>query len=307
MLIVNRMLILFLIMLIGFVAYKCGMITDEVSKKLSGIILNIANPAIILNSVLENDISQIGAEDMVLTMFVAVGMYAALLLTAEIVVRVLPVGKSHRGMYRVMTVFSNTGYMGFPIIQAVLGGGALVYAAVFLIPFNILIYTYGVLVMKQGREGGRKFQIRTVFNNGVIACILMLVIIITGIRLPSLVTETVSCISGMVVPVSMMIIGSSLARMKLRELVSDFMLLVYSLIRQIAVPAAGYLIAKQFVDNETLLGVTLIMLATPIGSLTAMIAQEYGGDEILAARGIALTTLMSVVTLPLVFAIVGAW
>lgn len=64
MLIVNRMLILFLIMLIGFVAYKCGMITDEVSKKLSGIILNIANPAIILNSVLENDISQIGAEDM---------------------------------------------------------------------------------------------------------------------------------------------------------------------------------------------------------------------------------------------------
>lgn len=302
--ILEKMLVLFLIMAVGFIAAKKDMITPEASKKFSGIIVNIANPAIILSSVLESDLDSLDSSALVNTAIVAVIMYAALILLAEIIVRVMRVPAEQRGIYRLMTVFSNIGYMGYPVIQSIYGSTALIYASVFLIPFNILIYTYGIFVMRKKGSGGG-FKLRTLFNNGVIACLIMLVIIIFKLRIPTILSDTIIRIGDMVVPISMMIIGASLADFKPKELFSDVRLLIYSAIRLIVLPLAGALILKPLVADEMLMGVTMVMLATPVGSLTAMMASEYGGDTKLTSKGIALTTIASVITLPLVFKIAG--
>lgn len=304
--VLEKMLVLFTMMFIGYIAFKKKMITEEVSTKLSGIIVNIANPALILSSVASDDIYKISSKDLVETSILSVIVYAALLVLAEIIIRIVPIQRENYGMYRVMLVFSNIGYMGYPIIKSIYGAGALVYASVFLIPFNVLIYTYGILVMKQGNKNAGKFQFRTLFNNGVIACIFMLLILIFKIRLPQIVNDVISGVAGMVVPISMMIIGASLATIKFKEIVTNINLIFFSVIRSLVIPIAGFFILVQFVENDVLLGVTLVMLATPIGSLTAMLAKEYGGDFRLASKGIALTTIASVVTLPVVFAVTGA-
>ncbi len=304
MIILQKMLVLFLIMMIGYAACRREILTEAVCKKLSGIIVNIANPCIILSAVVDGDISAVKGSDVILTIAVSWAVYGVLLLAAELLPRILRVPAADLGMYKVMTVFSNMGYMGFPIILSVYGSTALLYASVFLIPFNFLIYTYGIIVMKRDGKGSR-LRLRSVLNNGVLACILMVILFFGGLRLPTVLTDTITGVAGMTVPVSMMIIGASLAGLKLSKLLLDVRLLLFAAIRLLLIPVAGMFLVCRFVTQPQLLGVTLVVLATPVGSLTAMLAQEYGGDYMLASRGVALTTLLSVLTIPVVFAVTG--
>ena len=98
----------------------------------------------------------------------------------------------------------------------------------------------------------------------------------------------------------MMIIGASLASLNLKELFMDGKLLVFSFIKLVVIPVAGVLLIRQFVSSEVICGVCMVMLATPVGSMTAMLAQQYEGDYEMASKGVALTTVLSVVTMPLV-------
>ena len=241
------------------------------------------------------------------TMALVVVIYVALLLLAWLLPRILRIEKKSRGVYRAMTVFSNIGFMGFPIIAALYGSSALLYAALFTIPYNILIYTYGVSAMqvqdaaKEGMETtGKKLQLGRIFNIGVIACIITIIIYLTGIQVPAFINKTVTHLSNLTAPLSMMVIGASLAAMDIKKLFTDVKLMVFSLIKLIAIPVLGVFVIGQFVDNPVIVGVCMIMLATPVGSMTAMLAQEYDGDYEMASKGVALTTILSVATMPLV-------
>ena len=98
----------------------------------------------------------------------------------------------------------------------------------------------------------------------------------------------------------MMVIGASMTSISLRELFTDVRLLLFSLIKLLLIPVLGMLLIRQVVTNEVICGVLMIMLATPVGSMTAMLAQEYDGDYETASRGVTLTTLLSVITMPVV-------
>ena len=202
-----------------------------------------------------------------------------------------------------MTVFSNIGFMGFPVISALYGSGALLYAALFMIPYNVLIYTYGISAMSIGKKIGEKkgsWNPGRIFNIGVVACVLTIIIYLTGIRLPEFVEKTVTNLSNLTAPLSMMVIGASLATFDLKKLFLDARLLVFSMIKLLMIPVIGMLIIKQFVSSEMICGVCMVMLATPVGSMTAMLAQQYDGDYEMASKGVALTTILSVATMPLV-------
>lgn len=305
MLLLEQMIVLFILMGIGYFCYKKQIITDEVSKKLSAIVVNIANPALVLTGCMGEE--KIRGEELLLTGVVMISMYIVLLILAQVLPRLLRVDKKSRGTYRAMTVFSNIGFMGFPVISALYGNGALLYAALFMIPYNILIYTYGVNAMstekKEGAEKGSS-KLGRIFNIGVIACILTIIIYLTGIQMPEFVQKTVTNLSNLTAPLSMMVIGASLATIDFKKLFLDARLLVFSVIKLILIPVIGMLIIKQFVSNEIICGVCMVMLATPVGSMTAMLAQQYDGDYEMASKGVALTTILSVVTMPLVSALI---
>ena len=305
MLLLEQMIVLFILMGIGYFCHKKQIITDEVSKKLSAIVVNIANPALILTGCMSEE--KIRGEELLLTGAVMISMYAVLLILARVLPCLLGVKKESRGTYGAMTVFSNIGFMGFPVISALYGNGALLYAALFMIPYNILIYTYGVSAMspekKQGTEKGPS-KLGRIFNIGVIACILTMIIYLTGIQTPEFVQKTVTNLSNLTAPLSMMVIGASLAAIDLKKLFLDVRLVAFSVIKLILIPVLGMLLIKQVVSNEIICGVCMFMLATPVGSMTAMLAQQYDGDYKMASEGVALTTVLSVITMPLVSALV---
>ncbi len=310
MLLLQQMIVLFILMGIGFLCCKLGIITDEVSKKLSSIVVNIANPALVLTGCMGE--GRIEGKQLLLIAVIIVLVYGALLLIAMVLPWLLGVPLESRGTYRVMTLFSNIGFMGFPVVAALYGNSALLYAALFTIPYNILIYTFGISALSK-REGAQEeggswrdsFSIGRVLNVGVIACIVTIVIYLSGIRMPEFVRLTVTHLSNLTAPLSMMVIGSSLAAIRIGKLFTDSRLLLFSAVKLLVIPVAGMLLIRQFVDDDVIRGVCMVVLATPVGSMTAMLAQQYGGDYEMASRGVALTTILSVATMPIVSVIVG--
>lgn len=374
----QQMIVMFLMMAVGYLCYRKQILTEEVSRKVSAIVVNVANPCMILSSALTDQ--QMQGKELVQTLAIVVMMYVFLLVVAQLLPRILCIQKESRGAYAAMTVFANIGFMGFPVMAAMYGNGALLYGAVFQIPFNILIYTYGVAVLtrkpgacakteqdvktepdvnaevdvkaepdvksevdvkaesdvkaepngktgerqdaqgitaavngkseniengseQQGKLQGTVEIVKKIFNIGVIACIAAMLLYFLQTPVPSFLQAFITNLGNLTAPLSMMIIGASLAQMPLKELFLDKKLLLFSLVKLLLLPAVWMIMVNRVAEQEILRGVCLVMMATPAGSMTAMLAQQYGGDYETASRGVALTTVLSVITMPLLAAV----
>ncbi len=304
MILLQQMFVLFVLMTVGIICRKTGMMNDKVSKGMSGIVVNIASPAFIISAGINKD-EVVSNKQLLTCALVSILIYAGLILTAVILPYILRVKKSHYGTYRVMTIFSNIGFMGFPIISATYGSVGLLYAAFFQFPFNLLIYTYGIKAMQSGLEEKKaaNFSWKDIVNAGVIAVFISVICYLSRVHVPEAIEDVITGLSGLTVPMSMMVIGYALGGMKLKNLLSDYKLMLFSLIKLIIIPIIGVSILRMYISDPVLLGVCFVMIATPVASMTAMLAQYYGGDEDTASRGVALTTLLSVVTIPLVGAV----
>jgi predicted permease len=301
MILLEQMFILFLLMMVGMIGRKKGLINDVVCKGMSAIVLNIACPAFVLSAGINKD-EYVSNEALLTCAICAVAIYAGLILMAVIIPYILRLPKDNYGTYRVMTIFSNIGFMGFPIVSATYGSIGLLYAATFQFPFNLLFYTYGIKTMQSSSDTQTESESswKNILNVGVISVFISIALYLLRVHVPESLADAISSLSGLTVPLSMMVIGYSLGGMKIRSLLSDYRLLFFAFIKLILIPIIGISLLKLFITDETLLGVCFIMIATPVGSMTAMLAQCYGGDEDTASRGVALTTLLSVVTIPLV-------
>ena len=301
MILLKQMIVLFIMMLVGVYCRKKGIFNDEANKRISSLVVNVANPALIFSSSINQE-AVIEGMEFVKTFVLAWGMFGVLMVIAFFVPRILRADISEYGTYKTMTIFSNIGFMGFPVIDALYGSEALLYATMFLVPFNVLIYTYGISVMKGEKTG---LQLHKILNVGVISCAVALVIYLTRLPIPVVVENAVDSISALTAPLSMMVIGDSLTKINLKKLFCNGRMLVFSVVKLLLIPIVGVSMIRLLGLNPLLTGVCMIMLATPVGSMNAMLAQEYGGDYELASQGVTITTLLAVVTMPLVSMLMG--
>ncbi|MCR5558519.1 MAG: AEC family transporter [Butyrivibrio sp.] len=304
MILVQQMIVLFLIMGVGFLCGKKSFISDENAKNLSWIVVNIATPGMILSAGM-NEESTIRGSSLLFGFLVTISVYVFLIAVSFVIIPVLKVPQDDKNVYRVMTIFSNVGFIGLPLLQATYGPEAVLYGALFQFPYNILMYTYGIAAMKGENpfKGGN--PLKRVVNVGIISSVLAIVIYVSGIHMPSFISVTAKHLSSLAAPLSMMVIGQSMASIKIKELFGDARLFIFSLLKLVIAPITGILLLGLFVDDKTILRTCYIMLATPIGSMTAMVAQQYGGNYTLASRGVALSTLLSVVTIPLISTLIA--
>lgn len=324
-------------MMVGFGLKKGKLITSSGEKTLSAVVVNVANPAMVLAASINKE-NTIQGMELLRTFGLIVIVYVILIGLAWVLTRVLRVPIGQRGTYQNMTVFSNIGFMGFPLVSAMFGSEAMLYASLFVIPYNALIYTYAYVMMDRDLADIRKAQttvspqtsaaadadapdevappttaaakssalttIRKIFNIGVIASILTIIIYLTRVPVPKFIESTVSHLSNLTAPLSMIVIGSSMADMKFKEMFTDVRLLIYSGLKLLLIPIVGVLLIRLTGADPLFVGVCMIMLGTPVGAMTAMIAQTHGSNAELASRGVALTTVLSVITLPIVSMIV---
>lgn len=270
------------------------------SADLSALVVQLCSPALIIVSALEGCHNL--KHDQVIWGFVLVGgLYLLLILLGLVIPGLLRSPGCQFQQYNMMTVFGNTGFIGIPVVMAVLGADAMVYVTIFNIYFNLLIYTYGNLSGKQRwrKRTAEAFSPNFLMMAGV-QCDRHLIFLLKP-EVPMIAQETVNYVGDATVFLSMVIAGPGfLAKAPLREIFSEKRIYVFVLARQIIVPILLTVALKPWVTDPMMLGACMLMVAMPVGNMPLLMAEQAGVDGKILSKGIIVTTLGSMVTVPLV-------
>lgn len=302
MIVFQQMLVLFAMMVAGYICYKKGIIEEKGTKTISALIVNLLNPFLIVACVLGDGISYSG-EVIKQNVIMVVIMFVLLIILSKVIVAIFRVGRADAGSYQLMLTFSNLGFMGIPLISNIYGEKAVILVAFYMLGYNMLIYTYGLfLAINENESGeGAGFRWKKMINPGVVGCIVAIMIFAFEIKIPSFIGSFADYMGNAAVPMAMIMVGVSLAKIPLRSIVQDVRLLVMTLIKLLVIPIASTFIFRNLGFDSTVFGVFIILLATPAGSIVILIEKEYGReDNSLCAKGIALTTILALVTIPIV-------
>lgn len=201
------------------------------------------------------------------------------------------------------TTFSNVGFMGFPVIHAMYGENELFLTSFVNIAFNISFYSIGVYILTKGQKQ-KSINWKDMFvNNIMLAVLLGLFIYLTKISIPDFARGLVTMVGNMTTPLSMLIIGLTLSEYPLKEIFNQRLQYALSFVRLLAAPLVIILFLKglPIEVNELMVSVLVILNAMPIAANTTLLAHEYGGDYEFAAKSTMLSTILSLLTLPLIF------
>ena len=298
--VVFRMMVkLFLIMALGYAMNKAGILDVNSNKKLSSMLVNITAPFMIICAVSSSSGQNRGSVLVVL----AAGflMYGLLAVFAWAAAKLFRISKLTSGTVQCMIVFSNNAFMGYPVVQSVLGAEAVFYTSMLHFAFNVFIYTYGVICISGERQTGSvKEALKKLVTPGLILMLSALVIYLFDIRFPALIMETMEMVGGITSPLSMIVLGSTLAVYPLKEAVTDWRCYGVCAVRLLLVPLLTLAVCRLLHVNDYMTAIATLTNAMPVASMVVMFANQYEGNRELASRGVLVSTTLSVVTIPLI-------
>ena len=290
---------LFALLALGYFLNKRKILDTHINGGISSLMVNATNPALILSS-----ISATGNSDqsdvMRLILFGAL-FYALLVLLAFLLVRLLRVPNQKRSTVQLLLVFSNTGFMAIPVVQTLYGDIAVFYCTILNLPFNFLIYSYGVYLLSKSSGSGKKLSFRQFLSPGIIASALALLIYFTGFRIPTVINDTFSFLGNITPPLSMLLLGSVLAEYAFSSMWQDKRINLLLLIKLLLLPFLALFLTSLFFTDPVIIGVTTLTFAMPCASMCVMLCKEYKGDSRTASVGVVFSTLLSLITIPIIF------
>lgn len=296
----TQVFILFILILVGYIATKKNLIDSSLTKKLSKLIMNIFLPCMIINS-MQLEYSPTVLKKVLLLILISLLIYAISFLIA-IIFKAISRSKNDIGVYQFAILFSNVGFMGYPIVEAILGKDAIFYAAIFNIPFNLLIMTLGVFVICK-ENNNYSFSFKSLINPVIISIFIGLSLFILNIKLPYIINRPIELLGNITTPLSMIVIGSMLCLSSISECVKNKKLYIVSFIRLILMPILIYFILKGIVYDKLLFSIPIVIVSMPVASNTAILSSEYNANDKLASQLVFMSTLFSIVTIPIISSI----
>ena len=296
--IITQMLMIFGIVLVGLFAAKRNLWAGDLDRKLSIFIMNISMPALILASVMGKDLAFENSELISLAV-VAVVNYVVLIGLAYLIPHLFKVNKARLGISRFMLAFGNVSFIGYPVCDAVFGPKAVFCASVLNIPFNLLVFTIGVSFINGGKAKSA-FSPRLILSPCVIASLIAVVIAVARIQMPTPVGQWFHLLGDLTTPCALLIIGSSLSHIPVRDMLGNRFVYSMTLLRLLILPlAVGGVLALMGV-NPFVSDVAVVLSAMPVATNGIMLCLQYGKDERVMTQGLFFTTLLSVISIPLV-------
>ncbi|GAB6099363.1 AEC family transporter [Halanaerocella petrolearia] len=286
--------------MVGFVIKRLRIVDDNLSQNLTNLIIYVTLPALLIDSMnyefsLER-LTQLG------TVFItALGVYLLMIVVSYLTVNILSAKGSAKDIYQFILIFANAGFMGYPMVKVIYGTSEVVFlAAIYNLVFNVLLWSLGVIIMTRSQEDSHGFSFQNLINPGIISIGIGFFLFLFSIKLPEPISHTLKMLGETTTPLSMIVVGSILAQVSLSEIFSNFKLWGVAIVRLLVLPILTLLILSNLALDPLVLGVVVILTAMPAAANTAIFAQEFGGDEALASEGVFLTTLSSVLTIPLI-------
>lgn len=290
----NKMVVILFAVAVGYLAHRLGYLGGETNQKMSKLILNITTPALILSSV-ANEKNPPKPSEILSILLVAMVFYALEGLFALVIPRLVGGNPKQRGVWQFLLCFPNVAFIGYPLVESIFGSKGLFYAVIMVIPFNLLNYSLGPLML----SGEVRFHWKQLLSPCVIMAAFTLVITLLGIHLPPLVGAMAKLVGDVNIPLSLLVLGSMLAGMSARQVLTSARLWILAGVRLLVMPAALGVVLRLMHVDSLVLGVAVAQMAMPAALNGTMLCLEADGDSETMAQAIFLTTVLSIVTIPI--------
>ncbi len=292
-----QILVLFMVLLVGFIIYRLKIVDDNMISGLSRLVMDITLPALIITS-MSFDFSREILNETVQLIFLSLGLYILSWFISILVVKAMKLSGKTKDIFQFMLIFSNVGFMGYPVINAIYGRIGVFYTSLYNFTYGLLVWTLGVWIFRRNEGNKVSFQWKAVLTPGFVAVILGLGVFLFSIKLPQPIYQTLEMIGGMTTPLSMLAIGAIMGRSTVKGLWKNYRIYLVSLIRLLAIPLIVLVITVLFRLSPLITGVSVVLMGMPAAANTAIFAERFGGDADYAAQIVFLSTLFSIITIP---------
>lgn len=296
--IIERVISLFIIILVGVYGNKKHIITTQMNKGLIEILINITLPFMILSSFILTYDDAIKS-NIIKTVYFSVVAYIIMMIVSYVLL--LPIKNNKKTILHFANVFTNTGYVGFPILNSIYGIEGIVYGSIFNMFFVIFVWTYGIMLFKgnfEKKELKREIT-KIILNPSIIAVCIGLLLMFFDIQLPGALLFSISNIGSITGPLSMIIIGVILSDVKLKQYIKDWTIYYGTIIKLLIIPLIIFLISLLTREKSIPMNTVIIMSAMPASAMTSILAENYDKEKDYAAVIVSVTTLLSLITVPL--------
>jgi malate permease and related proteins len=292
-----QILVLFLLILIGYILRFKNNLDSSTTSGITNLIMNLFLPSMIICS-MQIDFSKYLLNNITILIFISIVMYSITIVIALLLKYILN-KDTDLGIYQYVVIFSNVGFMGYPVIESILGKEAVFFTAIFNLPFNLLVFTIGTYLLNKNNID-YKFSFKSILSSPIIAIVFGLFLFLLQVKLPLSIFKILDMLGNITTPLSMLVIGSLLSQSPVKEAFVNKKLYFVSFIRLLILPIIIYFILSPYIKNPLLLGIPVIISAMPAAANTAIMAKSYNANDNLASQAVFLTTLGSIVTIPLI-------
>lgn len=288
--------IMILLILVGFICFRTGIISKSTGKELSGLVLKIVNPAIILSSFMMEFRTEL-IKNLIIAEILSIAAYLIMMLIAYTILRNKNGQNEDIDIERFSCIYSNCGFMGIPLVNALFGDEGVFYLTAFIATFNLIVWTHGTIQI----SGVKNFSSikKALLSPAVISIFAGLVLFLTQIKLPSLICTVIKDVGNMNTPLAMITAGVTIAQTDILKAVKKTRIYFISLIKLIIIPIILILIFKPLNLNDTVVLTVIISAAAPSAAMGTLFALQYNKNSLYASEIFAVTTILSILTLPL--------
>lgn len=290
-----QVMIIFVLLALGFLLTRKGMLKDAGLKQITDVLLYVVTPCLLINAY-QKEFSV----ELISGLLIG-AVFSLVIQVIGIILATVSFKKEPTKKYRVSifgAVYSNCGYMAIPLLSASLGSDGVFYGSAYLAVFTILYWTHGICVY---RGDTKELSIKKIIKNpGIIGVTVALLLFATRIKLPYVISESLGHISNLNTPLAMLVMGSYLAKTDFKKALSSVSVYGVCALRLVIIPVIAVLLAKVLPIPELVAKSILITAACPTAAVATLLAGKYDLDASYSAETVAVSTLMSIVTIPLV-------
>ena len=290
--ILQQMAVIAILVAIGIYMYRSSRLDEHTTGKLSAVVMDVVNPALIMSIVVSGEIDA-SHRELITAVCIGAVFYIVLCILGMVLPKLLRIPHAERKFYNMMIVYTNVGFIGIPVGRAVLDGNDMLYVIVCNIMYSLLFYTHGVMTLG---ARGQKLQLRKIFSPGTVMALLTLCLVWFGVSLPEFISSTITYIGNATIFLSMALLGASIAKYPLKDCFTEKYVWIYMLLRMVCVPVLVMSVLRKMGFSEDIIRAFCFMSAMPVANLPLIQAEKIGENTDILSKGIMLTTMFSFVT-----------
>ena len=292
------MMTLFAIVIVGYVAGRLGYMGGEFDKRLSSLVINFTCPALILASAMTGDLPD---RRLILPLLgISALTYVLLTGVAFLLPRFLTKQKDDEGIVGFALMFGNVGFMGYPVVASVFGQQAVFYAAVLNVVNTFAVFTIGTILILGNLGDGRHFQKKVLYSTPMLSAYLAMLIVALGIdNIPGVISQPLTMIGNITVPAALLIIGSSMSQLSVRTMLGNPTVYATTLFRLVLIPVGFYYLFSALGFDPYVVDINTMVIAMPVATYGTILCLKYNRSTTLITEVTLITTLLSMLTIPL--------